>query len=74
MCYVLPDAQKENFDITFSINDQNGDAIRSNVAINAVPLQANYKTNVVGGLLTGVVTYNITLQTEYDNTENKEIE
>ena len=74
MCYVLPDAQKENFDITFSINDQNGDAIRSNVAINAVPLQANYKTNVVGGLLTGTVTYNITLQTEYNNTENKEIE
>lgn len=37
-------------------------------------MQANYKTNVVGGLLTGVVTYNITLQTEYDNTENKEIE
>lgn len=73
MCYVLPDAQKENFDITFSINDQNGDAIRSNVAINAVPLQANYKTNVVGGLLTGTVTYNITLQTEYNNTENKEI-
>jgi len=74
MCYVLPDAQKENFDITFSINDQNGDAIRSNVAINAVPLQANYKTNVVGGLLTGTVTYNITLQPEYNNTENKEIE
>lgn len=74
MCYVLPDAQKENFDITFSINDQNGDAIRSNVAINAVPLQANYKTNVVGGLLTGTVTYNITLQTEYNNTENKQIE
>jgi hypothetical protein len=75
MCYVLPDAQKENFDITFSINDQNGDAIRSNVAINAVPLQANYKTNVVVRLLTGTVTYNnITLQPEYNNTENKEIE
>ena len=74
MCYVLPDAQKENFDITYSINDQNSKVIRSNVVINAVPLQANYKTNVVGGLLTGVVTYNITLQTEYNNTENKEIE
>lgn len=75
MCYVLPDAQKENFDITFSINDQNGDAIRSNVAINAVPLQANYKTNVVVRLLTGTVTYNnITLQPEYNNTENKEKE
>ena len=74
MCYVLPDAQKENFDITYSIYDQNSNAIRSDVVINAVPLQANYKTNVVGGLLTGIVTYNITLQTEYNNTENKEIE
>ena len=74
MCYVLPSAGKENFDITYSIYDKDNDAIRSNVVINAVPLQANYKTNVVGGLLTGVVTYNITLQTEYDNTENKEIE
>ena len=74
MCYVLPDAQKENFDITYSIYDQNSKAIRSDVVINAVPLQANYKTNVVGGLLTGIVTYNITLQTEYNNTENQEIE
>ena len=75
MCYVLPDAQKENFDIKYSIYDQNSKAIRSDVVINAVPLQANYRTNVVGGLLTGVVTYNITLQPDYNNTEkNKEIE
>lgn len=74
MCYVLPDAQKENFDITYSIYDQNNKAIRSDVTINSVPLQANYKTNIVGGLLTGIVTYNISLQTEYNTTEiNKEI-
>lgn len=72
---VLPDAQKENFDITYSIYDQNSNAIRSNVEINAVPLQANYKTNVVGGLLTGTVTYNISLKEEFNATENnKEIE
>lgn len=76
MCYVLPDAQKENFDITFSVYDQDGDAIRSDVAINAVPLQANYKTNIVGGLLTGTVTFNISLQETFDNDNdnNKEIE
>lgn len=70
MCYVLPDAQKENFDITFSINDQNGDAIRSDVEINAVPLQANYKTNVVGGLLTGTVTYNVSIQQDFSTDED----
>lgn len=70
MCYVLPDAQKENFDITYSIYDQNGDAIRSNVAINAVPLQANYKTNVVGGLLTGTVTYSVSIQQDFSTDED----
>ena len=72
MCYVLPDAQKENFEITYSIYDQNSKAIRSNVEINAVPLQANYKTNVVGGLLTGTVTYNVSIQEGFSNNENNE--
>lgn len=70
MCYVLTDADKENFDITFSINDQNSDAIRSDAEIYAIPLQANYKTNVVGGLLTEVVTYTISMETDYNDTEN----
>lgn len=74
MCYVLPDAQKENFDITYSIYDRNSKAIRSDVEINAVPLQANYKTNVVGGLLTGTVTYNVSIEQDFSSGENnKEI-
>jgi hypothetical protein len=68
MCYVLTDAQI--CDIKFSINDQNSDAIRSDAEIYAIPLQANYKTNVVGGLLTGVVTYTISMETGYNDTEN----
>ena len=73
MCYVLTDAQI--CDIKFSINDQNSDAIRSDAEIYAIPLQANYKTNVVGGLLTGVVTYTISMETGYNDTENnKEID
>lgn len=75
MCYVFPDAQKENFDITYTIYDQSENAIRENVVIYAVPLEANYKTNVVGGLLTGTVTYNISLEEDFNATENnKEIE
>lgn len=68
MCYVLTDAQI--CDIKFSINDQNSDAIRSDAEIYAIPLQANYKTNVVGGLLTGVVKYTISMETGYNDTEN----
>lgn len=68
MCYVLTDAQI--CDIKFSINDQNSAAIRSDAEIYAIPLQANYKTNVVGGLLTGVVKYTISMETGYNDTEN----
>lgn len=74
-CYVLPDAQKENFDITYTINDQNSSAIRSNASISSIPLQANYKTNVVGGLMTGVIKYEISIQQAFNNAEhNKTVE
>ena len=75
-CYVLPDAQKENFDITYTIKDQNSSLIRSDATISSIPLHANYKTNVVGGLLTGVITYNISINQAFDEDEehNKTIE
>lgn len=77
MCYVLPQAQKENFDVKYTIKDANGEAIRSSVTINSVPLQANYKTNVVGGLLTGEITYSISFDDsgyKTDDDHNKVIE
>ena len=77
MCYVLPQAQKENFDIKYTIKDANGEEIRSDVTINSVPLQANYKTNVVGGLLTEDITYLISFDnSDYitDDEHNKVIE
>ncbi len=74
MCYVLPQAQKENFDIKYTIKDDDGEDIRSDVTINSVPLQANYKTNVVGGLLTGSVTYTVTFDNSgaFNNTTHDE--
>ena len=71
MCYVLPEGEKENFDVTFSVYDQNGSTIRKDATINAIPLQTNYKTNVVGGLLTGTITYNITLKNGFNSDDNK---
>lgn len=70
-CYVLPEEQKENFDLTYTIKDQNSTAIRSNVTINSVPLSANYKTNVVGGLLTGTITYTISIEESFNDKEHK---
>ena len=65
-CFILSDVQKENFDITFTLYDQNNKVIRDNVVIYNVPLQTNYKTNIVGGLLTGTVTYEISFEEGFD--------
>ncbi len=64
-CYVLMDATKQNdsttANLTYSIYS-NSSPIRENAQIIHVPLQANHITNVVGGLLTGVVSYTITVK------------
>lgn len=69
-CFILPGVQKENFDITFTLYDQNNKVIRDDVVIYNVPLQTNYKTNIVGGLLTGTVTYEISFEEGFNATED----
>ena len=53
-----------NLDLTLSVLDQITPAqnIREDVQIQYVPFQRNYQTNLVGGLLTGTVTYNVSIQ------------
>lgn len=70
MCYVYPDAGQENKDITYSIYDLNNEVIRKDVTIQNIPLENNYRTNVVGGLLTGTITYTITFEKDFNTTEN----
>ena len=72
MCYVYPDAGQENIDIMYTIYDQNNEVIRENVTIQNIPLENNYRTNVVGGLLTGTITYTITFEKDFKTTENNE--
>ena len=72
MCYVYPDAGQENIDITYTIYDQDYKVIRENVTIQNIPLENNYRTNVVGGLLTGTITYTITFEKDFNTTENNE--
>lgn len=69
MCYVYPDAGQENIDITYTIYDQDNDVIREDVTIQNIPLENNYRTNVVGGLLTGTITYTITFEKDFNTTE-----
>lgn len=76
-CYVLmAEDNKTNLDLTLSVLDQNtlAQSIRENVQIQNVPFQRNYQTNLVGGLLTGTVTYSVSIQQDFSSGENnKEI-
>ena len=53
------------------VDDNELKVIRSNVQIRNVPIQRNYKTNIVGGLLTGTITYNISLGGFADQDKNQ---
>ena len=72
MCYVYPDAGQENKNITYTIYDQKNDVIREDVTIQNIPLENNFRTNVVGGLLTGTITYTITFEQDFNTTEKNE--
>ena len=71
--YVFVDGTTETSlsDIKFTIKDGSENVIRSDVQIVHVPIQRNYKTNIVGGLLTGTITYNISLDEFADQDKNQ---
>lgn len=72
MCYVYPDAGQENVDITYTIYDESDNVIRENAIIQNIPLESNYRTNVVGGLLTGTITYTITFEKDFNEEDKNE--
>ncbi len=69
-CYIYPEAGRDNVDITYTISTEDGMKIREDVDILNVPLQANYRTNIVGGLLTGTITYTITFEENFASNNN----
>ena len=72
--YVLmSETERETLDVTCNVLDQNATSIRSDIRIPFVPVQRNYKTNIVGGLLAGTVTYQITLKDFADEEINEDI-
>lgn len=71
MCYVLmAEAEKETLYINYSVTDTQNEIISSNNSIPFVPVQRNYKTNIVGSLLTGTVNYQITIGEDFNNEEH----
>lgn len=75
MSYILPNANPGNAkttldNIAFTLEPENGEDIVLNTGLNAVPVQRNWRTNILGKLLTGDLTFNITIDPIYDNDNN----
>lgn len=71
-CYIFAEDDGESHIIDIpSVKDVNGETIRSNVTIPPVTLQNNYKTNIVGSILTGTVSYTISINNAFADEEHK---
>ena len=78
MSYILPaDATTgyakttlENIAFVFSPKNGNYSNIEFNQGLNSVPVQRNWRTNILGKLLTGDITFNIVIDEEFEDDHN----
>ena len=78
MSYILPaDATTgyakttlENIAFVFSPKNGNYSNIEFNQGLNSVPVQRNWRTNILGKLLTGDITFNIVINEEFEDDHN----
>lgn len=61
-------ATLEDLDFTFA--PKSGNNINFSEGLNTVPVQRNWRTNIIGKILTGDVTFNITIDPIYDGEYN----
>lgn len=67
MNYVLVGADKSLVDVEFTISDDNGN--NKTRALQLVPVQRNYRTNLYGSILTSDVDMNVVIAPGYDDEE-----
>lgn len=73
--YVLmAEDEQTTLNLSYSVTDTDGDPIREDVQIPFVPMQKNFKTNLVGGLLTGTITYKVTIGDAFSSGNNNVIQ
>ena len=68
MSYVLVGKDKGSYDVTYTITAGDGTVI--NNTIGAVPMQANYRTNIYGKLLTSTTDINVEIKPGYNEPAN----
>jgi hypothetical protein len=71
MSYILPSAaptgyEKAALENVAFVFASNGEPIEFNQGLNNVPIQRNWRTNIVGKILTGDIQFNITIDPVYD--------
>ena len=57
-------------DLDFTFAPISGNKINFSAGLNSVPVQRNWRTNIIGQILTGDVTFNITIDPIYDGEYN----
>ena len=75
MCYVLPNdattgAAKTVAEVAFSFAPKSGEAIELKDGLQNIPLQRNYRTNIVGNILSANATFNVKIDAAYEGEEN----
>lgn len=71
--YVLTSSTSNVYDITLNVrNDYNGGSgtVDKNINLTGAPLQANYRTNVYGALLSSEADINITVSPDWTDSDN----
>ena len=76
MSYILPADQTTGYksttldNVSFEFAPSSGKHIKFNQGLNAVPVQRNWRTNILGKILTGDITFNIVIDPVYEDDHN----
>lgn len=76
MSYILPAATSSGYEkttldnVSFEFAPSSGETIKFNQGLNAVPVQRNWRTNILGKILTGDITFNIVIDPVYEDDHN----
>lgn len=71
MSYILVDAQKSTLqELDFTFHPTSGNDIVFDEGLNNVPVQRNWRTNIIGQILTGNIDFNISIDPIYDGEYN----
>ena len=72
MCYILPNesttgANKTTVSTSFTFSPESGkgNPVTLDEGLQAIPVQRNYRTNIVGRILTGEVNFNVVIDPNY---------